>query len=343
MLIAADLDADDLDDDTASPGATVRTTKIRAIAAETQSTAWTTSPRSRTAVKRRDVEAITDSKASSTTRGAARRAASPRRDSCASPSSAALAGSTSRGRRPGRRRRTARPDPRHAAAAPAAHHRGHRGRPGLRRGRRADLRVPGLLLEPRRGRRRAADPGAADPDQPAHGRRHRDQRLPGRRSRAAGPARGVRPGDARREHPDRRGGRGAAGRHRGACRRSTSSWSSYAATIEQARANNRQGLPIGAQYLRDRQCRAPGRPRCRSWTTSCRRNADRAADEMDVRIGYLARRRRAARPGRGGPDPGLGGPALQPPDQCRPAAQLGRPAAHRGDRADRGGAAEQHR
>ena len=57
--------------------------------------------------------------------------------------------------------------------------------------------LPGLLAEPGRGRHRPADPGAEDPDQPAVGRRHRDQRLPGRRSRAAGPARGVRPGDDR--------------------------------------------------------------------------------------------------------------------------------------------------
>ena len=62
---------------------------------------------------------------------------------------------------------------------------------------------------------------------------------------------------------------------------------SYAASIEQARANNRQGLPIGAQYLRvaSTQLRGTAIPVLDNLVQT---NADRAADEMDVRIGYLA-------------------------------------------------------
>ena len=62
---------------------------------------------------------------------------------------------------------------------------------------------------------------------------------------------------------------------------------SYAASIEQARANNRQGLPIGAQYLRaaSTQLRGTAIPVLDNLVQS---NAERAADEMDVRIGYLA-------------------------------------------------------
>ena len=62
---------------------------------------------------------------------------------------------------------------------------------------------------------------------------------------------------------------------------------SYAASIEQARANNRQGLPIGAQYLRvaSTQLRGTAIPVLDNLVQT---NADRAADEMDVRIGSLA-------------------------------------------------------
>ncbi len=62
---------------------------------------------------------------------------------------------------------------------------------------------------------------------------------------------------------------------------------SYAASIEQARANNRQGLPIGAQYLRasSAQLRGTAIPILDNLVSS---NADRATGEMDARIGYLA-------------------------------------------------------
>jgi hypothetical protein len=61
---------------------------------------------------------------------------------------------------------------------------------------------------------------------------------------------------------------------------------SYAATIEQARANNRQGLPVGAQYLRNAsaELRSTALPILDNLVSS---NAGRAADQMDVRLGYL--------------------------------------------------------
>jgi hypothetical protein len=61
---------------------------------------------------------------------------------------------------------------------------------------------------------------------------------------------------------------------------------SYAATIEQARANNRQGLPVGAQYLRNAsaELRSAALPILDNLISS---NAARAADEMDARVGYV--------------------------------------------------------
>ena len=61
---------------------------------------------------------------------------------------------------------------------------------------------------------------------------------------------------------------------------------SYAATIEQARANNRQGLPVGAQYLRNASAdlRSTALPILDNLVSS---NAARAAEEMDVRVGYV--------------------------------------------------------
>ena len=57
---------------------------------------------------------------------------------------------------------------------------------------------------------------------------------------------------------------------------------SYAATIEQARANNRQGLPVGAQYLRNAsaELRSTALPILDNLVSS---NAARAADQMDAR------------------------------------------------------------
>jgi hypothetical protein len=60
----------------------------------------------------------------------------------------------------------------------------------------------------------------------------------------------------------------------------------YAATIEQARANNRQGLPVGAQYLRtaSAQLRGDALPILDALVGS---NAERATTRMDMRLGYL--------------------------------------------------------
>ena len=61
---------------------------------------------------------------------------------------------------------------------------------------------------------------------------------------------------------------------------------SYAAAIEQARANNRLGLPVGAQYLRNAsaELRSTAIPILDNLVSS---NATRASDQMDPRAGYL--------------------------------------------------------
>jgi hypothetical protein len=61
---------------------------------------------------------------------------------------------------------------------------------------------------------------------------------------------------------------------------------SYAATIEQARANNRQGLPVGAQYLRNASAdlRSTALPILDNLVSS---NAARAADDMGALTGYI--------------------------------------------------------
>jgi hypothetical protein len=61
---------------------------------------------------------------------------------------------------------------------------------------------------------------------------------------------------------------------------------SYAAMIEQARANNRQGLPIGAQYLRNAsaQLRSDALPVLNNLVSA---NAARATDEMKAGAGYI--------------------------------------------------------
>ncbi|HEX7211946.1 MAG TPA: hypothetical protein VF241_13565 [Propionibacteriaceae bacterium] len=60
----------------------------------------------------------------------------------------------------------------------------------------------------------------------------------------------------------------------------------YAAAIEQARANNRQGLPVGAQYLRNAsaELRATTLPILDNLVSA---NAARAADEMKAGAGYI--------------------------------------------------------
>jgi len=61
---------------------------------------------------------------------------------------------------------------------------------------------------------------------------------------------------------------------------------SYAASIEQARANNRQGLPVGAQYLRtsSAELRATALPILDNLVSA---NAARAAEEMRAGAGFI--------------------------------------------------------
>ncbi len=132
--------------------------------------------------------------------------------------------------------------------------------------------------------------------------------------------------------------RGAAGRHRGVVGAQPAAGQlrglDRAGPGQQpAGSADRRPVPAGREYpAQGHRDSGPGQPRAEQRRSSRRR---------DGRPDRLSRRRlRAARAGRGDPDPGLGGPALPPPDQSRPAAQFDRPAAHRGDRADRGGAAE---
>ena len=61
---------------------------------------------------------------------------------------------------------------------------------------------------------------------------------------------------------------------------------SYGGMVEQARANNRQGLPVGAQYLRNAsaQLRTDALPILDNLVSA---NAARAADEMKAGVGYI--------------------------------------------------------
>ena len=122
----------------------------------------------------------------------------------------------------------------------------------------------------------------------------------------AGVRRRDRPGAPR----DHRRGRGAAGRPRGARRRSTSASRRTPPGSTQARDNNRQGFPVGAEYLRDaggrcaaRRCRSrprwsrptPRAPRTR-WAPSTRRPAPAGAARAR---GAVAGQPRASRGGSG--------------------------------------------
>ena len=144
---------------------------------------------------------------------------------------------------------------------------------------------PGLLAVPGRGRHRPADPGAADPDQPADRRRDRDQRVPGRRAGAAGAAgqydqalttTGALIAEAAQAQPADAEALAALNQQ----------VVGYAAAIEQARANNRQGLPVGAQYLRSAsaQLRGEALPILDNLVAA---NADRAEDRMEIWIGLV--------------------------------------------------------
>ena len=106
----------------------------------------------------------------------------------------------------------------------------------------------------------------------------------------------------------------------------------YTGLIEQARANNRQGLPVGAQYLRNASTglRADALPLLENLVKA---NQDRVAQEFDgIGRGYawltLARLARA-RPDRRGvglagpPDPALRQPAAGDRRRRRPATTFG--------------------
>jgi hypothetical protein len=60
----------------------------------------------------------------------------------------------------------------------------------------------------------------------------------------------------------------------------------YAGSIEQARANNRQGLPVGAQYLREASAQLRGEA-LPILDTLVATNAERATTRMDMRLGYV--------------------------------------------------------
>ena len=125
-----------------------------------------------------------------------------------------------------------------------------------------------------RARRRQRGPGGAGaghPHQPRARRRRGDQRVP--RRRASSPRTSARP--TPRPSP---GPPSWSRRRRGPSRptappwpRSTPTWSPTPGRIEQARANNRQGLPVGAQYLTEAS--AGLRARAAPWRSSRARRA----------------------------------------------------------------------
>ena len=103
--------------------------------------------------------------------------------------------------------------------------------------------------------------------------------LPDRRARAGRAAAGVRRRDRPGAAADRRRRRGAAGRPRGAGRAQLEVVSTYTTTNTQARDNNRQGFPVGAEYLRgaSTQLRADALPLIQALAAA---NSDRAEDEL---------------------------------------------------------------
>ena len=115
---------------------------------------------------------------------------------------------------------------------------------------------------------------------------------------------------------------------------------SYAAAIEQARANNRQNLPVGSQYLRSASSELrtetlpdPGQPG---------QHQRRPGHRPDEGVGRLGLRGRGpAGSGGRGHRPGLAGPPVPSHHQCRHAGQFGGPAARADRRNDRRAAVEQ--
>ena len=117
-------------------------------------------------------------------------------------------------------------------------------RPGVR-----DRHPPPLGAAFGAGARRAARPHPGDPHQPRPRRRQRDERVP-----RAGTRNPRRPHRLHRRCGDR-GGNDRAGCERRARRCATaregeSGTEQLHGLIESGRANNRQGFPVGAAYLR---------------------------------------------------------------------------------------------
>ena len=90
----------------------------------------------------------------------------------------------------------------------------------------------------------------------------------------------------------------------------------YTENIELARANNRQGFPVGAQYLRTASggLRADALPILDNLVAA---NSDRAESQMNARIAIAVRRDRRDRAGRPGLDTDPARSAVQAPVQRR--------------------------
>ena len=134
-------------------------------------------------------------------------------------------------------------------------------------------------------RRRAAGPRPDDPDRPAGRRRQRHEHVPRRRARVAAASGGVRRRARRRRRARVAGGPGATGRRRRA-RGPEHHVLDYAGLVEAARANNRQGLPVGAQYLREASngLRADALPVADALVQA---NTDRSAASLNTGWGWV--------------------------------------------------------
>ena len=135
----------------------------------------------------------------------------------------------------------------------------------------------------------------------------------------AGPARGLHRGDRVRLAADRRGRAAPAGRRDRRWARSTRRCSPTPARSSRPGPTTARPCPIGAQYLRDASAdlRADALPLLTNLVEANNARVDRGVRPRRTR-GPVARRRRAAHPGRARARPGLAGPA-DPPLRQRPA------------------------
>ena len=173
---------------------------------------------------------------------------------------------------------------------------------------RSGVPLGGRRPGPRRREHRpaGADPGHPDRRRPGGCRRH--QRLPRRRPGAAEPSVRTTPtaiASASRLIAEAAQHQPADGNALGVLNQSLVA---YTSQVEQARANNRQALPVGAQYLRGASAdlRADALPLLKNLGEA---NTGRVAEEFDRAAsgGPLARRPRPAHPGGARPRPGLAG------------------------------------